>query len=260
MDQVRDRDACLTGWIQELAGGLNTSVQVKQMSLDDLGRKFDWIKDELRGEPYLDQIAFRENQQGEMDARDLVALLTCFSIDRFPNDGDNHPVEAYSSKAKVLGWFEKEPKQYERLRPLLKDILVLHDTIRHDSRDHWLAAGGHFGKLAFVESKKRGEWNFPFTGSTAKYRLTDGALYPLLASFRWMVDNDRNGSIQWRGGFPSVCALWDTAAEELLRTVNQASVELGRNPNAIGKSKNLWANLHRVVAMRDLMNRAKAGA
>jgi hypothetical protein len=42
-------------------------------------------------------------------------------------------------------------------------------------------------------------------------------------------------------------------AEELLRSVNQASVELGRNPNAVGKSKNLWSNLHRLVAMRDLM-------
>jgi hypothetical protein len=240
-------------WIAELAGGLNTSIQVKQMSLDDLAGLFSWIKDELKGEPYFDKIAFRENEQGAVDARDLVAFLAMFNIDRFPNDGDGQPVEAYSSKAKVLEWFEKDPQHFEAMRPILKDILVLHDTIRFTSQTHWNDAGGSFGKLAFVEGRKRGEFEFPFIAKSKQYRLTNGALYPVLASFRWMVEKDENGVVCWRGGFPAVLKTWDASAEELLRTVNQASAELGRNPNAVGKSKNLWASLHKVVAMRDLI-------
>jgi len=182
-----------------------------------------------------------------------VAFLTMFIIDRFPNNGDAQPVEAHSSKAKVLEWFEKDQKQYKRLRPILKDLLVLHDTIRFESRDHWNETGGKYGNLAFVEGRKRGEFLFPVHREDSQVPPTKGALYPMLASFRWMVENGPNGEVQWRDGFDDVLGLKRSSAEELLRSVNQASLELGRNPNAVGKSKNLSANPHRTVAMRDLM-------
>ena len=242
-----------SAWVAELAGGLNTSIQVKQMSLAELAGMFNWIKDELEDEPYAGSIAYRENENAPFDARDLAALLAMFNVERFPNDGDTHPVEAYSSKAKVLEWFKKDPEHFESLRPILKDILVLHDTIRYSSQERWNEAGGSYGKLAFVERRQRGAFEFPFIGKSKQFRLTNGALYPILASFRWMVDVADDGTIGWRGGFDHVLATWEDSAEELLRTVNQASVELGRNPNAVGKSKNLWASLHKVVAMRDLM-------
>ena len=235
-----------------MAGGLNTSVQVQPMSLNRLEGLFDWLKDELKGAPY--SIAWRENEEGVIDARDLVSLLTCFNIFRFPNGQDEQPVIAYEKKSEALSQFENHPDEYKRLRPLVKDILVLHDTIRRESRTALNELGGRFGSLAFVEEKRRGEFVFPFTGRTAKYRLMNGALYPMLASFRWMVDEDpKTGLARWRGGFEKVLERWEGSAPELMRMTAQASAELGRNPNAIGKSRNHWANLHARVAMRDLM-------
>lgn len=248
-------------WIPEIAGGLNTSVQVQPMSLDHLAGKFDWIKDELKDEPYFEAIAWKENEGGEFDARDLISLMTCFNIDVYPNSSDNQPVVAYEKKSLALKQFEDQPHTYERLRPILKDTLTLHDTIRCESRRYWKELGGRFGKLAFVEHKKRGEYLFPFTGKRAQSRLMNGALYPMLAAFRWMVEEDpKTKQIQWRGGFDRVITRWEKTAEELMRMTNQASVELGRNPNAIGKSRNHWANLHARVAMRDLMEKAGAKA
>ncbi|HSE37101.1 MAG TPA: hypothetical protein VLG74_07350 [Blastocatellia bacterium] len=62
-----------------------------------------------------------------------------------------------------------------------------------------------------------------------------GALYPILAAFRWMVEEDKKSkNLVWRGGFKAVRALWDQSALELLKMTKQASDELGRNPNAIG--------------------------
>jgi hypothetical protein len=88
-------------------------------------------------------------------------------------------------------------------------------------------------------------FEFPFTGEKAKCRLVNGALYPMLAAFRGMIeDNPKNGAVRWRGGFKSVLRRWEESAAELMRMTAQASTELGRNPNAIGKSKNHWANLH----------------
>ena len=67
----------------EIAGGLNTSVQVQDMSLDNLEGLFEWIKDELKSEPYFERIAWKENQPGEFDARDIVSLLTKLNIYSF---------------------------------------------------------------------------------------------------------------------------------------------------------------------------------
>ena len=46
---------------------------------------------------------------------------------------------------------------------------------------------------------------------------------------------------------------WTDSAAELMKATATASTELGRNPNAIGKSRNHWANLHARIAMLDLI-------
>jgi hypothetical protein len=246
-------------WIVEIAGGLNTSLQVQPASLDNLAGRFDWIKDELSKEPYFSTIAWRENESGEFDARDIISLLTCFNIDLFPNstdDGDSHPVVAYEKKSKALELFEQNPDSFERLRPILKDILVLHDMIRLESQRLYNEAGGKYGNLSFVENKARGAFIFPFISEEGKYRLMNGALYPMLGAFRWMVEKDpRSGRIRWRGGFRNVQRLWQISAPELLRATVQTSNELGRNPNAIGKSRNHWSNLYTRVALKDLQSK-----
>lgn len=242
-------------WIVDIARGLNTSVQVQPMSIDHLAGRFDWIKEELKSESYFDKIAWRENEKGEYDARDIVATLTCFNIDLFPNREDLHPVEAYERKSKALQHFEEKGDTYEKLRPILREILILHDTIRWESRDLWNEPGGRFGGLAFVEGKESG-YDFPFIGKTGEFRLMNGALYPMLAAFRWMVDPRSDGSVFWRGGFEKVLERWESSASELLNATVEASRDLGRNPNAIGKSRNHWANLYYRVAARDLMARS----
>jgi len=247
-------------WIAEIAGGLNTSVQVQAMSLDNLAGRFEWIKKVLRDEPYFEQIAWKENEGGEFDARDLISLMTCFNIDLFPNEKGAQPVIAYEKKSLALKFFEDNPATYERQQPILKDILVLHDTISCDSGLYWNEAGGKFGNLAFVESRKRGEFKFPFTRKTAKHRLMSGALYPMVAAFRWMVEEDpKNDKVRWRGSFKDVIRRWKGSAQELLKMTVQVSNDSGRNPNAIGKSRSHWANLHARVAMRDLMASADRG-
>lgn len=242
-------------WIPAIAGGLNTSVQVHDMSLENLKKKFEWIKEELKGEPYFDLIAWRQNESGkELDARDVIALMTCFNIELFPNDGENQPVQAYEKKKSCLDFFTKDPTSYRRVRPILKDILTLHDTIRYEARDIWnKKTGGKFGKFAFVDNKKHGKFKFPFIDKESDSRMMNGALYPMLGAFRWMVEEDDSGDFRWKGDFENVLALWRTLAHELIRTTEGTSNELGRNANAIGKSRNHWAQLHRTIAMRQLL-------
>lgn len=248
-------------WIPEIAGGLNTSVQVQDMSLDHLKGLFGWLIDELKSESYAKEIAWSENDPGNYDARDLISLLMMFNVELFPNDKDDHPVSSYEKKSTALKLFEEKTDSFKRMKPILKDILVFHDTVAQSARDMWNRStpGGKGGNLSFIESREKGSFEFQFTGKKGQHRLMGGALYPVLGAFRWYVAVDSKSlTMRWRGGFESVLAAWDRDGPELLKATKQMSDELGRNPNAIGKSRPHWANLHTIVAKKDLMSRASA--
>ncbi|MEM1409885.1 MAG: AIPR family protein [Pseudomonadota bacterium] len=248
-------------WIPDIAGGLNTSVQVQDMSLDNLADAFRWMKDELKDEIYFDNIAWSENDPGEYDARDLVSMLAMFNVDLHPNDGDDHPVYGYEKKSVALKAFEGKAKSFERMRPIFRDILRLHDIIRRDYYFLWNAnvEGGKAGHLAFSEKKTKGVWEFPFTDQKSEYRMVNGALYPILAAFRWFVRQDKlSGAISWRDGFDAVVKAWEDDAVTLLKSTHEMSNSLGRNPQSVGKSRPHWANLHNIVAKRDLQRQASA--
>ena len=86
-------------------------------------------------------------------------------------------------------------------------------------------------------------------------RLVRG-IYPIIAAFRWMVEEDDTGNYCWRGGFENVLKRWKDTAPDLVRKTFERSKELGGNSNAIGKSRTHWDTLHQTVAFRDLMSKA----
>ena len=80
----------------------------------------------------------------------------------------------------------------------------------------------------------------------------------MLAAFRWYVDADpMSHKLKWRGGFSAVTTAWRQVGAELMRATIHTSNELGRNAQAIGKSRNHWANLHARVVKHDLMSKQK---
>lgn len=260
--KVEVRTGIPNDWLAEIAGGLNTALQVEDMSLDDLKGAFDWIKHDLETEPYFGAIAWSENDRGEYDARDLVSLLTCFHIGLYPNDQSVHPVEAYEKKSKALDQFrqdfeDSDGAEFQKLRPILKDILTLHDTIQIEFAPVHVKSGGKARSLKIMDKKPedgKQVFSFTFTDWQSKERLQTGALYPILAAFRWMVsEDDTSGNYYWRGGFENVLKRWKETAPDLVRKTYERSKELGGNSNAIGKSRTHWDTLHQTVAFRDLM-------
>jgi hypothetical protein len=262
--RVEVRTGIPNDWLAEIAGGMNTALQVEDMSLDDLKGAFEWIKDDLKTEPYFGAIAWSENDKGEYDARDLISLLTCFHIGYYPNDKATHPVEAYEKKSKALDQFRhdfdnNDGAEFLKLRPLLKDILALHDLIQIEFAPVHVKGGGKPRLLKIIDKKEEDEkrsFHFTFTGKQAKERLQTGALYPMLAAFRWMVEEGPSGDYRWRGGFDNVLKRWRDTAPDLVRKTYERSKELGGNANAIGKSRTHWDTLHQTVAFRDLMAKA----
>jgi hypothetical protein len=239
----------------EIAGGLNTAVQVQEMSLANLRHEFDWIQKLLENEPYFDQIAFSENEADtKLDVRDLIVLMDLMNVADFPNRDGDHPTRAYNNKNEVLQQYLAKPDKYKRLGPILKDILRLHDQISSTAGELHNASGGRAASLSFVETKRSGMYKFHFIGKEAKQRLHRAALLPMVGAFRWMVQ-DNGTSLEWRDGFTRVLEVWNASASEMMRATKQTNEDYGYKLTALGKSRNHWATLHSTVAKNEVLSR-----
>ncbi|MGD0283538.1 MAG: AIPR family protein, partial [Dissulfurispiraceae bacterium] len=237
--------------VASIAQGLNTAVQVEPMSLHNLAKKFDWIGEELKDMPYAGKIAYRENEDRPYTIRDIISLMELFNIELFP-DGSKHPKTAYVSKAVSLDDFVKNPASFKKLRPLLKDILELYDYMQIKGRTLYNNKfKGRGAALAFYQTRKRGEYEYVFSGGKAKYRLYDGALYPILGSFRFLVEyKPDKEEYCWKvGTVDNVKKLFDQIGGDLIHLTKTTSDSRGKNPNAIGKDENHWALLYNTVAL-----------
>lgn len=156
----------------------------------------------------------------------------------------------------MLTAYSKDLSTYKKLRPLLKDILMLYDAIALEARDLYNDGGNRQGgRLSFVEGPKPGKpFSFPFTGQQGEYRLFRGALLPMVGAFLWLVVEDEvTGEYKWRDDFETVLALWRQTGQELMDATQSVSLDLGRKLTALGKSPNLWARLHGTVTNRYLL-------
>jgi hypothetical protein len=248
--------------ISDISRGLNTGMQVRPHSLANLDGKYDWIKDELKSEPYYNLVAWKESDKGEYDIRDIICALEAMNVFDFPNTSGSHPVQAYEKWSVPTEKFSKDADdnkmspakaKYYRLRPVLKEALSLLDRIRRDFRDIYNNEKlGVAGALDIVEEAGTGkEFTFPFGGlAPSRYRLTKGAAYPIFAAFRnKVVINKRTGMAEWSGGFPSVLSLWEYAAPEICRATKDGIKDISHKPDQLGKNRGHWSNMHKTVEL-----------
>ena len=261
----------ITGVPQEMAvditGGLNTAVQVDDASLMNLEGKFDWVKEVLKKEPYAEQISYKQNEEGKFDIREILGLMTLFNVKKFPYP--QHPRDAYVSKAKCLDLYEADPDSFKMLKPLLRDILYLHDYVHIMSRKrrNEIEGGRTAGMTGVYATKKRGDYEFIFMGNKEASQLSggkldaklyDGALYPMLGAMRFLVEQKPGEkSYSWKlKSFDEVKSFLDEVAPELVNTTYNTSLIYGRKPNPIGKDENHWDNMYKTVALNYMTKRS----
>lgn len=267
--EVQLRTGVPADLITEISAGLNTGIAVKAHSIANLDGKFDWLKDDLKDQPYFSRIAWRESDDGDYDVRDLIAILEAMNVFDFANESGQHPISAYEAINRVSKKFsidadehKSEPmkSKYRRLGPILKEALVLFDTIRRDFRDVYNQTGGNAGRLDIVEKSGKGKlWDFPFANNLSdnEWRLTKGGLFPIFAAFRNKVVIDPStGMAGWDGGFTSVLELWARAKTELVEQTKAAIKDYGHKPDLLGKSRGNWNNLHKTLEVYVLREKA----
>ncbi len=251
--------------IMDIARGLNTAIQVAPKSIYNIDGVFDWLKEEVSAPRYNGLFAWKESDASDYDVRDLIGVLELLNVFDYPNRSGRHPISAYEKWSIPLEKFADDFEQnrnnlrsskYYRLRKLLRDGLTLYDYIRRQFRDIHNQGGGRAGKMNIVEEAgpRRGAFTFPFGNlDQSPYRLTKGATYPILGAFRNYVELDqKTGEGIWHGGFSSVLAVWEEGAPELVAETFNATNEIGRMPDQLGKNRKHWDNLHMKLQLRFL--------
>ena len=242
----------------QLADARNTSEQVKEFSLQDLGGHFDWLKDDILEKSVLKgKIRYRENDPKPVDIRVVLALLTLFHPRWLKLKRD--PIVAYTGKGAVLDLYTKkeEPEWkegFEKLAPVAVDILKLYEYIHVEFKKAYTDAYGADGSRAqlgkrkevhFIDKPARAK-ELPLTGVKTQYVLPDGWLYPILASLRMLLDWPKSGrgEVKW---VIDPFKFFSQNGPDLVYFLVERSEELGRNPNATGKSKGVWSGLRIMV-------------
>jgi hypothetical protein len=264
--------------VSDIAGGLNTGVQVQAASLANLAHHFDWLKTAIKDAPFEDKVAFKQFEEGEYTVTDVLCILDLFNIDDFPVNGDKFPTRAYDSANRLLASYipaaeartkdpDSPPHPWEKTKNLVLDILELHDLISSTGVNLYNERGAkRGGGLSWVRGKVQRKtkdgtawmdrtYKFTFLGTTGKTALYRGALIPMLGAFRCVVEEDPvTGYYRWQIPFQEVKAMWNELGGTLMEKTQASSEELGRKPDAIGKSRNHWGVLYSTVTAHFLRN------
>lgn len=238
----------------------NKSTQVQEQSIQELLHKFEPIKNVLTGQPYEENIAYKEyelTEDGEkkrIDIKEILSYLLCFYTDEF--DANNHPVRAYTQKTGIVYQYAKDmddagSKSFKKIIHLLPEILKLRDTINLEFRDVYNRVGRKFAALDGI--KDGSDVNLEFIQRQINYRLPVAYIYPLLAAFRACVKCEGN-KYQWA---IDPIKLWDEIKENLVsRLAEQARAY--RNPDKLGKDSVVWGRCYDTALLEILKKKAES--
>jgi hypothetical protein len=255
-----------------IAKGRNTVLQVKDESIDNLMKRFSPLQEALAPLPYADKIGWEESADTDYDVLDVLAVMTALNPILYPNENGGtgeitHPIIAADHKRACLKRFEVDTPAYEKLAPMLPDMLHLYDLIRSDARDRYneTGKGKRGGRLRVMTSRKVRQGgktvtmddglHFPFLrvgrsyGRHGTYQLIYSATFAVLAAFRSFVVEGEDGTYQWKGGFESVLRAWRELGGELVITCQDHAEQMPEHKMAVllGRNRPLWNGLHKIV-------------
>jgi len=197
--------------LNDIKEARNTSVQVKSKSLADARRHFDVLKHALSGEPYYNDISWREGEKGTIDALQIITLLMIF-YPKFAAAADGEPSNAYGHKERCLDAFleysDNQPDELEKWISIVPMLVRLFDELQVTLPEYYSGTFGKIDEVKIFDEKRyqKGQKKYrntpvisQFLGTAMKYQYPVGWLYPLFAAFRHLVAMAKDGGeVVWR--------------------------------------------------------------
>lgn len=240
-----------------LAETRNTSTQVKDQSLENLKGSFNVLKEILKDEPYKNDVLYMENEVNKetgknktIDIREIISLINMFDWKIFPSG--KSMVTSYSSKSKSINEFLEIYKDNDELllerKKVIIDVIKLYDLIQQDLNNKALQAKKIYKSKPFAQKKTSNNktktkqvFITMFSKTTTDFNVPKGLIYPLLASFKTLLNEDNNS---WK---VDPFDAWEDIGYKLVEHTLNALSQLSNNPQTFGKTNNSWTNLENIV-------------
>lgn len=245
---------------EDVAAARNTSVQVQDKAIAELKKKFDIIKETIKNEPFSEDIAYRENEEKNIDVADILTVLFMFNLEKH-NDRDKMAVSSYSSKNTCIKDYTQAYDKYEenknnnpyyKMRSVMIDVFKLYDLIERSMAKKYREGNnnGAYGRVKGVEvAKSEAKFKSKFYGYEMDHKTPKGFLYPILGAFRALLE-EKDGSYSWKA---DPFEYFEELGKNLVVDTIERSRSLGNNPNAVGKDTNHWKQLYNNVLTQYLL-------
>ena len=257
----------------ELAAARNTSVQVDLKSIAELENSFEKLKEALSNNSFYNRIQFKMNEHyndegiDPIDVREIISILLMFSQEIYPYktaDGvlsDVQPMQCYSGKEASLKKFLKqnggmeEQQKIDRenmirnMMPIIDDIFTLWEKIETSFASVSNGTGRRFGTRKYTKYDGGKVVGKSFLQQQdLQYYIPKGLMYPVVGSFRALVQRNTDGTYYWK---KNPIEVWDALGAKLVTIVLDEKAE---NPDVIAKNSNLWSNLFKEVYIYGYMS------
>lgn len=242
---------------ESVASSRNTSVAVQEKAIAELKNNFQFIKDFLCDEPFKDNIAYKDNDDKDIDIKYIISMLFMFNIDRLSSN-DSAPVQACSGSQSCMKDFLETYKKFEteisknpyyRLKNIIVDIFKVHDKLQKNIGVYYQQYfnNGRYGQVKGVSASKN---KSTFYQETIDYISPKGFVFPILGSFRALIIEDKDGFYTWaKNPFEYL----DRIGPELVGETIERHRSLGNSPGNVGKDSNHWKQLYRRVLTEYLL-------
>lgn len=236
---------------EDLAAARNTSTQVQEKSIANLRDYFDLIKEVISTEEFKDRVYFMENDDGDIDVGEILAILNLFNIDAY-HGMDGFPVVSFSSRKKSIDnyislyeKFQDSPENpYVKMKPVMIEIFKLYDFLEGKMFDYYRAKNpsGKYGAVSGVitprDAKKKLKTKFYCREMT--HGSPNGFLFPVLGALRALLA-EKEGRYVWTH---DPFEILDKVGPDLVCTTVERSRTLGNDPVKVGKDTGNWQTLY----------------
>jgi len=251
----------------EIAAARNTSVQVDLKSIAELENSFEVIKEAFVNVPFASRIQYKMNEHYNeedvvpIDVREIIATLIMFSQSIYPYQtsqgtlSETQPIQCYSGKEASLKKFLYLASNDETIQKQNRENMVRHmKFIIPDIFNLWEEIECEFASVSNSTGKRYGTRKYSrydsgnFVGKSffgqkdLQYIVPKGLLYPLVGSFRALVQIDPStGDYYWK---KNPIDVWQAIGSKLVSIILDEKTE---NPDVLAKNSNLWSNLFKEI-------------
>ena len=246
------------GIFEDLAAARNTSTQVQDKSIANLRDYFSLIKNVIANEEFRDRVYFMENDDGDIDVGDVLAVLNLFNIDAY-REMDSFPIVSFGSRKKCIDNYIKlyekfgdSPENpFVKMKPVMLDAFKLYDYLEKKMCDYYKEKNpsGKYGAVSGVITPKDGKkLKTKFYCNDITHGSPNGFIFPILGALRALL-TEKDGVYSW---IRNPYEVLDNVGAELLCTTVDRSRTLGNLPGQVGKDSGNWRTLYMMVKFESM--------